>query len=212
LPLAFVFSKFRLFSLQPLRFGLPQAEMPLSFPRDKFAKRANSSLTRACRPMLPLFRLVVLPTLSSVLLVLSGCASQSGGGPVAITKVNPVHVHTPEAVRTEDNMIDFEHRRALWGTVEQEDRRERFGNYFTIFWRTETRQPATVRLEYRQGSTGPRVHVREVEVPSPRRSNSTKVEIVGGEYREQGKVTQWKASIIEGGRVVAEYRSFLWSE
>jgi len=148
----------------------------------------------------------------AVAAVLTGCASQAGSGPVAITKVNPVHAASGAAVTTDDAMVRFENRRIFLGAVESEEYRERYGNYISVFWRTSTKRPATVRLDYRQGSTGPRVHSKEIHVALPKSRNVTKFEIIGDEYHSLGKVTQWKASIIEEGQAVAEYRSFLWSD
>lgn len=151
---------------------------------------------------IPIFALAALG-------LLAGCTS-SASGPVAITKVNPYHLYDSQTIKTEDRMIRFEKARLLRGALENADQRERYGNYFTVFWNSKTRNPATVRFEYRQGSTGPRVHVQEVQVANPKRSNETKFQVTGDDYHQNGKVTQWKASIIEDGNVVAEYKSYLW--
>lgn len=143
--------------------------------------------------------------------LLAGCSTASPG-PVAITKVNPFHLDTSKTPKTDDEMIKFEVRRHLHGVYQNVDEKERYGNYFTIFWKTETRQPATVRLEYRSAATGSQLHVKEVPVPDPKRRNVTKLSVVGHEYRTGGKVTQWKATVVEGDTVVAEYKSFLWKE
>jgi len=140
---------------------------------------------------------------------LAGCAV-SASGPVAITKVNPYHLSSATILETEDPMIAFEQRRHLRGAIESADYTERYGNYFTVFWTSKTKAPAVVRLEYRQGRTGLKTLVKEVEVAAPKGSNTTKFQITGDDYRENGKVTQWKASIVEDGAVVAEYKSYLW--
>jgi hypothetical protein len=139
----------------------------------------------------------------------AGCTTPSGG-PVAITKVNPYHLQSGPIVRTEDRMIEFEHRRHLYGAVEASERRDLDGNYYTVFWKTETRAPVTVKLEYRQGSTGLAIHTQEVVVDAPKRTNEAKFQIIGDDYHTNGKVTQWRATIIENGTVVAEYKSYLW--
>lgn len=138
-----------------------------------------------------------------------GCSTTSSG-PVAITKVNPYHLQPGPIIRTEDRMIEFEQKRHLYGAVENAELRERYGNHFSVFWKTESRAPVTVRLEYRLGRTGLLVHSQEVVVSSPKHSNVTHFEVTGETYREKGKVTQWKASILQGGSVVAEYKSYLW--
>lgn len=146
---------------------------------------------------------------SGALCLLPSCATPSSA-PVVITKVNPYHLNTMAIVRTEDEMIEFEQQRLLHGAIESSERRERFGNYFTVFWRSKTRNPATVRLEYRQGRTGSTTHVQEVRIDEPKLSNATKFQVTGADYAENGKVTQWKASVVENGAVVAEYKSYLW--
>ncbi len=159
--------------------------------------------------MTPEFTRLLQASACGAFLFLTGCAT-GGSGPVTITKVNPYHMHGQSYVQTEDQMIDFEYFRHLHGAVEGEEIRERYGNYFTIFWESETKVPATVRLEYRQGRTGLKVHSQEVAVAAPKRRNVTKLEVTGDDYHRDGKVTQWKASIVENGTVVAEYKSYLW--
>jgi len=154
----------------------------------------------------------VFPSLIAVaVVILSGC-SVPASGPVEITKVNPYHLDDHRIVRTDDEMLEFRQRRLLYGAVDVREQRKRYGNYFTIFWKTESKSPATVRLDYRQGSTGPEIHTREVRVEDPGRKNTTKFQITGNDYHENGAVTQWKASIIEDGAVVAEQKSFLWKQ
>lgn len=141
---------------------------------------------------------------------LSACNTTSG--PVSIVKVNPYHLDTIAITRTDDRMIEFEDRRRLYGAVTSEDYREISGQYYSVFWKSKDRNPATVRFEFRQSGSGPKVYSKEILVSRPKRSNVTKFEVTGSEYLNTGKVTQWKASIIESGVVVAEYRSFLWKE
>ena len=143
-------------------------------------------------------------------LILSSCASTSG--PVKITKVNPYHLDSTRIVATDDRMVEFEHRRHLHGAVTRDEYRSKMGQYYSVFWKSTTKQPATVRLDYRQGSTGSQVLSKELFIAKPKRSNVTKFEVTGDEYWNGGKVTQWKALVIENGTVVAEYKSYLWKE
>lgn len=157
-------------------------------------------------------RLFFLSALCGVF-ALASCTT-TGSGPVAITKVNPYHLQsTPGGIDTtggSDPMLDFEHRRYLLGAIDDSEAEERYGNYFSIFWKTQSKAPATVRLDFRQGKTGNQIHSLEEFVSKPGRTNVTKFQIAGPDYRSKGKVTQWKASVIENGTVVAEYKSYLW--
>ncbi len=153
-------------------------------------------------------RLIQLSALSAFLFS-SGCTT-TGSGPVVITKVNPYHLQNLPPVVTDDRMMEFEQLRFTRGAIESSEYWDRQGNYYTIFWKTESKSPATVRLEYRQGKTGSEVYTEEILVAEPKRSNVTKFQVTGDSYHKLGKVTQWKASIVENGTVVAEYKSYLW--
>lgn len=151
-----------------------------------------------------------LPVAIALVTMLSGCAT-TPAGPVHITKVNPYHYqYGDEFVRTDDQMIRFEHRRIYHGAVDGKELEAREGNYYSVFWKSKNRAPATVRFEYRSANTGPQIHLKEIHVSAPKKSNVTKFEVIGQEYETKGKVTQWKASVIENGAVVAEFKSFLW--
>jgi hypothetical protein len=141
--------------------------------------------------------------------LLSGCTVPTSGS-VSITKVNPYHLHDGEAGGSSDDMLSFDKDRLLHGAVEAEEVEDRFGHYFTIFWNTKNKVPATVRLEYRQALTGGAVRYLDNPVAEPKGRNVTKFEITGEDYRVNGKVTQWRVLILEGGSPVAEYKSFLW--
>lgn len=151
----------------------------------------------------------VLAVLSLATLLVSGCATDPEG-PVTITKVNPYHLQPGAFVESDDEMIVHEHRRLLHGAVDSSDYTERMGNYYTIFWESKNRVPATVKLEYCQATTGPKVYSKQIRVQNPKRKNVSKLNVTGVEYENLGKVTQWRASVIENGSEVAEYRSFLW--
>lgn len=183
--------------------------MAVCFLRDKHGKRTKSYPPPLPIRMTPGFTRLLQVSTCSAFLLLIGCAA-TGSGPVTITKVNPYHLQGGPLIKTDDQMIDFEQHRHLHGAVENTERRELYGNYFTIFWKSETKAPATVRFEYRQGSTGLKVYTQEIEVSAPKRRNVTKLEVTGNDYHRDGKVTQWKASIVENGTVVAEYKSYLW--
>src|SRR6056297_2881502 len=86
------------------------------------------------------------------MLLFGGCATKPEG-PVAITKVNPYHLQPGPFVRSEDEMIVHEHRRLLHGAINSEEYAERMGNYFSIFWNSKDKNPATVRFQYCQAMT-----------------------------------------------------------
>ncbi len=112
---------------------------------------------------------------------------------------------------TNNQMLAFERQRINFGAVTQIDRQQRYGHYFTFFWRTDRTADLTVRLEYRQESLGALVQAREIAYPQVKGSKKTDFAIIGDDYLEDGKITAWRAVLIENGKIVALNQSFLWN-
>lgn len=110
-----------------------------------------------------------------------------------------------------DASITFERQRALRGAVTAVDRLRRFGNYYTFYWRTKRSADLIVRLEYRQENLGAYVQAQELVYPGAKGSFRSDFSVVGDDYFEDGKVTAWRAILIENGRIVALNQSFLWN-
>lgn len=112
---------------------------------------------------------------------------------------------------TEQGMIEFEQLRVNFGAVTNNDRRERYGHYFTFFWRAQKTADLTVRLEYRQSKLGSQVQARELSYPAAKGSFRSEFDIIGDDYFEDGTVTAWRVLLIENGKIVALNQSFLWN-
>jgi hypothetical protein len=118
---------------------------------------------------------------------------------------------TRKQAPSQDDMIEFERRRVEFGAVTNTDRRERYGNYFTFFWRTDRKSDFTVRFEYRQANLGSYVQARELSFPAAKGSYKAEFNIIGDDYFDDGRVTAWRAVVIENGKIVALNQSFLWN-
>lgn len=110
-----------------------------------------------------------------------------------------------------DDMISFERKRVNFGAVSNYDRQQRYGHYFTFFWRADRKADVTVRLEYRQENLGAHVQAREKNYSGAKGTMKSDFAVIGDDYREDGKITAWRALIIENGKVVALNQSFLWN-
>lgn len=110
-----------------------------------------------------------------------------------------------------EEMINFERQRVNFKAVTAIDRRERYGHYFTFFWRADRQADLTVRLEYRQEKLGPYVQAQEVGYNNVKGSTKTKFTVIGDDYLEDGRVTAWRAVLIENGRIVGITQSYLWN-
>lgn len=179
------------------------------FVRDNAGNRSKDIICCSTMPTIGHISSFLFTLLAAMLMVGSiSCSVKTG---TTITKVNPYHLKPGGYIATEEKMIDFEFRRKIYGAVDGADYHARYGNYFTVYWRTDQPDsPVTVRLQYRQATSGPKTFVEEKVVDAPLKSNSTNFEIIGDDYAKRGAVTQWKASIIQEGAVLDEFQSFLW--
>lgn len=118
----------------------------------------------------------------------------------------------PEYVETEtkNDMITFERARRSFGAVDSTEMAQRYGNYYTIFWRNSTRSDVTLRLEYRQAGLGNFVMAKERFYPDTAGSHRSTFEVTGDEFSENGGVTAWRALLIVEGRIVALRQSYMW--
>jgi len=112
--------------------------------------------------------------------------------------------------RTADAAVNFERARMVHGATEVFEIRERYGNYFTFFWRTRTGSDVTFRLEYRQAGLGNYVLAQERYYPTANGSFVSEFEVTGDDYLEFGRVTAWRAILIVEGRIVALQQSQTW--
>lgn len=108
-------------------------------------------------------------------------------------------------------MLQFERARMNFGAVNSYDRAERYGHYFYTWWRAKRGADITVRLEYRQENLGSQVLAKEERYPEAKGTIETKFTVIGDEYAEEGKITAWRLLLIENGRIVGLWQSFLWN-
>ncbi|MBA3961474.1 MAG: hypothetical protein H0X40_06190 [Chthoniobacterales bacterium] len=116
----------------------------------------------------------------------------------------------PKQIAKLDESVGFERSYRVFGAITALDQRDRFGNYYTFFWRAQHRADVTVRLEYRQEKTHAFTQAREVFQSQARGTNRTVFAIIGDDYANDGRVIAWRASLIVDGRVVAINKSYLW--
>ena len=108
-------------------------------------------------------------------------------------------------------MLQFERQRHGFGAVSGYDRQERFGHYFTVWWRSEKPADLTVRLEYRQQNLGSYVQAKELFYPAAQGTNVSNFTVIGDEYADEGRVTAWRLLLIQNNRIVGLRQSFLWN-
>lgn len=154
-----------------------------------------------------------LGCLAILALMLSACSSAVQGPGGRIGKVKYQHVMPGYVPRSIDPTIVFEQQHRLYGAVTKEEIMDRFGHYYAVFWKVDDRTagPVTVRFEYQQAQSGLSKRVQEQVVDDIRRSNVSKFQVIGEEYRKSGRVTAWRVSVMRGKEVLVSQNSALWN-
>lgn len=120
-------------------------------------------------------------------------------------------INQPETFQpTENEMINYERKRVNFGALSADERRQRQGTYFDIFWRAKRPADLTVRFEYRQAKLGNAVRAQEIAYQQAKGSVKTSFAVIGDNYLWDGPVTAWRCLLIENNRIVAFTQSYLW--
>jgi hypothetical protein len=123
-----------------------------------------------------------------------------------------IFLNEPEFYKpTTEEMISFERSHINFGAITQLDRQQRYGQYYTFFWRSGRKADLTVRFEYRQQKLGSYVQAKELSYPAAKGTVQSQFQVIGDDYAEEGKVTAWRAVLIENGKIVGLTQSFLWN-
>jgi len=125
---------------------------------------------------------------------------------ILVSSLDPGYIE-PEA---KNDMILFERARRTFGAVDSTEMAQRYGNYYTIFWRNSTRSDVTLRLEYRHAGLGNHVMAIERSYPDTVGSHRSTFQVTGDEFLENGRVSAWRALLIVEGRIVALSQSYMW--
>ena len=110
-----------------------------------------------------------------------------------------------------DAMINYERSRLIYGALNNYERQERYGHYFVFFWRATRKADLILRFEYRQQELGAYVQAKEVDYKDAKGSFRSEFDVIGDRYNRDGRVTGWRALLIENGKIVALNQSFLWN-
>jgi hypothetical protein len=120
-------------------------------------------------------------------------------------------LNQPEAFQpTQSEMINFERSRVNFGALSADERQQRQGTYFDVFWRARRSADLTVRFEYRQAKLGNDVRAQEIAYRQARGTVKTSFAVTGDNYLWDGPVTAWRCLLIENNRIVAFTQSYLW--
>lgn len=120
-------------------------------------------------------------------------------------------INQPETFQeTQNEMINYERNRVNFGALSADERRQRQGTYFDVFWRAKRPADLTVRFEYRQAKLGNAVRAQEIAYQQAKGPVKTSFAVIGDNYLWDGPVTAWRCLLIENNRIVAFTQSYLW--
>ncbi|MBE2284300.1 MAG: hypothetical protein IAE77_12660 [Prosthecobacter sp.] len=150
--------------------------------------------------------------LAILALLLSACSSAVDGPGGRIGKVKYYHLMPNYVPQTIDPTVVFERQHFLHGAVTKQEIIDRFGHYYTIFWKADDRSgPVTVKFEYQQERSGLSKRVQEQIVDAIGRSNVSKFQVTGPEYQKSGRVIAWRVSVLRGKEELVSQQSALWN-
>lgn len=127
-----------------------------------------------------------------------------------IEKVFTQVVDPKRNAQTKVEALKAEVERRYFGAINEFERKQREGNYFTVQWKAPKGSDLTVRLEYRQKNLGSHVQALEARYPRSFGSERTEFSVLGDDYRQDGAVTAWRLLLIKEGKIVGVRQSFLW--
>ena len=111
---------------------------------------------------------------------------------------------------TRELMIYMERHRSTFGAIDNNESNAKTGEFFKFFWRAKRPADLTLRFEYRQSNLKNLVQARELDYPTARGSHESEFDIVGNDFSEDGRVTSWRALLIENHVIVALLQSRAW--
>ncbi|MEY3480842.1 MAG: hypothetical protein RIQ71_1617 [Verrucomicrobiota bacterium] len=106
--------------------------------------------------------------------------------------------------------LTFQRDWVNYGALSQDERIQREGSYYDIFWRAERPADVTVRFEYRQAKLGNAVRAKETFVAQAKGTVKSSFSVTGDDFQWDGPVTAWRCLLIENGKIVGFTQSYLW--
>jgi hypothetical protein len=111
---------------------------------------------------------------------------------------------------TSEDMISFQRMRVNYGAVTGFDRQQRLGEYYTFFWRATRPADLKIRFEYTQEKLGAYVQAQERTYKAAKGTIKSEFAVIGDNFLHEGRVTAWRALLIENGKIVGLNQSYLW--
>ena len=153
------------------------------------------------------------PLTLALLLAIPCLAGDAPQTAVKITKV--LHERQPQRRESMLNAEISPNDVGKFKELRQEFAPKPDGEYFTVIWRTLSREPlqhVSVTLYFRQLDTL-NVQSGTIEMEKVRRGTTySQFQIIGDAYRQGGAITAWNVIVSADGQTLDSFHSFLWKD
>jgi len=116
-------------------------------------------------------------------------------------------------LNSDSDMVKGEARYRFDQNLRLEDRNNKLGNYYVIEWNEDAinlnGMSLSLKFHYRQASTGRVIQTKSFTLP-PKSEPEFEIAIIGEEYKNNGRVLAWKATLMQGEETIGTEQSFLW--
>ena len=133
-----------------------------------------------------------------------------------------VHAESAKITKVLPHFIDKRGRHATRPTLYDRDAyqaylrahpKQRSAIRFDVQWKTQQSDPSQLKLKLEmRGTGGKTLAAKTIEQPISSNDSSgwTAIEFSGDEYKNFGEVVAWRVTLWDGGKQIAEQKSFLW--
>lgn len=108
-------------------------------------------------------------------------------------------------------MARGEVQRLLHGAVTVEEKRQKIGQYYHVIWKQDDAgiEADEIVFEYQQASSGSKIKRLSHQAAATKNIDAY-FSIVGNDYRRNGRVLSWRATVRRNGQIIATQKSYMW--
>lgn len=131
--------------------------------------------------------------------------------------VDKFTLRSPRLADVDTPMIRGEQRKRLYGAVSMQEQFDRMGQYYTLRWNLRgtalgRAKSAVLTFHCQRSATGSKVLTKRFLLREGAVHGNEEIQIIGKNYRQNGRVLAWEAVLSNDGEVVETKRSYLWAQ
>jgi hypothetical protein len=106
--------------------------------------------------------------------------------------------------------LEFEYKYFSHGAVTEEQKKNRYGNYFIVSWANYVPGNYELRLDFRQEDSNEKIKSLVIPFNNAKGNHKARFAVTGDTYADFGKVNSWRISVVRDGTIVAQEKSYIW--